>query len=247
MFQAEYGKPEQEVMLRSAASNDKTVRFTEDGQFVYWQFKTPTCALDILDIIYSNDGQSDNITVWIDDKYVDEFETLHRNKEGVYWNEMLESGPLGSTKALIAGNHTLNLTVSSVDVHGVEIDDVRVGVMCNDIEACCDLVVIYDQSVPTQDSLPKQTIDIIVVIEILSIMTACILLIMAVLGVLYTYRKKATANRNIVRFISVNNNEAKENLVQNDFSKQYRCTNIIAATCTCILPTILYEYNTTNY
>ena len=147
MFQAEYGVTNGEVMFRSAASDGKTVRFTEEGQFVYWIFKTPprTCGFDILNVIYSNDGPSDNITVWLDEEYVDGFETFNHRKEGAFWNYMRESGLLGTAMALTEGNHTLNVSVSSVDVHGVEIDEVIVGVLCDDIKECSESLLIYNQ------------------------------------------------------------------------------------------------------
>ena len=61
---------------------------------------------------------------------------------------MLESGLLGTTKALTAGNHTLNVSVSSVNVHGVEIDEVIVGVLCDGIEECSESLLIFGQPKP---------------------------------------------------------------------------------------------------
>ena len=56
---------------------------------------------------------------------------------------MPESGSLGTTKALTAGNHTLNVSASSVDDYGVEIDQVKVGVQCNDIKECFESLILF--------------------------------------------------------------------------------------------------------
>ena len=137
-------------MFRSAASDGKTVRFIEEGEFVSWAFQTHShmCGFDVLNVIYSNDGPSDNITVWLDGEYIDGFETFNHKKEGAFWNKMLESGLLGTTKALTAGDHTLNVSVLSVDVHGVEIDEVIVGVLCDDVEECSESLLIFGQPKP---------------------------------------------------------------------------------------------------
>ena len=150
MFQAEYGETNGEVMVHSTASYSKTVRFTEEDQFVYWIFSASsnTCRFDILNVIYFNDGPSENITVWLDEEYIDKFESFNQGNESTLWNySMLKSGHLGTTKALTAGNHTLNVSASSVDVHGVEIDGVKVGVQCDDIKECFESLILFGPSI----------------------------------------------------------------------------------------------------
>ena len=120
-------------MSRSAASCGHTVRFTRKGQFLYWVFVTQSiCNIDILDVLYTNDGPSDNLTVYLDENFIGSFQTVEHSREGVYWNKIVESGLIGRTTVLQQGNHTLSISVITVDIYGVEIDKVTVGVLCDD-------------------------------------------------------------------------------------------------------------------
>ena len=188
-FEAEYGFTNGEVTFRSAASNGKTVRFTDEGQYLLWYFKTPSSSIDIHNVVYSNDGSSDNLTVFLDQEYLGEFQTLNHRKQGAYWNVMLESGLIGTTKALSTGNHTLNVSVSSVDFHGVEIDHVTTGIMCDDVEGdkCCELLKVY--GIPNND-FDNSSKHKVVIIEVFSIIGALMALIAAILGVVAIVLKR---------------------------------------------------------
>ena len=161
---------------------------------MYWVFQTlsQTCGFDILNVRYSNDGPSDNITVWLDGEYVDRFETVNHKKEGAFWNKIVESGLLGNTKALTAGNHTLNVSVSSVDVHGVEIDEVIVDVLCEDIEECSETLIIFGQPknvVPAEDSDRSSELSTSEIVGIvLGVLATVIGLPGAVLAIIGLYR-----------------------------------------------------------
>ena len=132
-FIAEFGDTNGEIMSRSAASYGHTVRFTRKGQFLYWVLVTQsTCNIDILDVLYTNDGPSDNLTVYLDENFIGSFQTVEHSREGVYWNKIVESGLIGQTTVLQQGNHTLSISVVTVDIYGVEIDKITIGVLCDD-------------------------------------------------------------------------------------------------------------------
>lgn len=149
-FIAAYGVTDGELMSRSAATYGKTVRFFRIGQYVFWNFVAQSsCNLDILNVIYSNDGPSDNLTMYLDKKYIGGFQSVEHSNEGIFWNKMVESGLIGKTNLLSQGNHTLRLNVVSVDKYGVEIDKIIVGVLCGAGEEC--LVTILGEPNDTQE------------------------------------------------------------------------------------------------
>ena len=139
-FIAAYGRKDSdaELISRSAATYGKTVRFTKVGQSVSWNFTThsSTCNFDVLNVVYSNDGPADNLTLYLDQKYVGDFQTIEHTNEGVFWNQMVESGLIGRTKVLSEGNHLLKLVVGVTDIYGVEIDKIEVGVLCGSEGDC---------------------------------------------------------------------------------------------------------------
>ena len=148
-FIAAYGVTDGELMSRSAATYGKTVRFSKIGQYVCWNFVArSSCNIDVLNVIYSNDGPSDNLTMYLNKKYIGGFQSVEHSNEGVFWNKMVESGLIGKTNFLSQGNHTLCLNVVSVDVYGVEIDKIIVGVLCGTGEEC--LIVILGEPDNTQ-------------------------------------------------------------------------------------------------
>lgn len=147
-FIAEYGNTNGEIISRSAASYGHTVRFARKGQFLYWFFVTQsTCNIDVLNVLYTNDGPSDNLTVYLNENFIGSFQTVNHSREGVYWNKIVESGLVGRTTVLQQGNHTLNISAITVDIHGVEIDKVTIGVLCDD-----DLCLVKTLGQPTNDN-----------------------------------------------------------------------------------------------
>ena len=59
---------------------------------------------------------------------------------------MVESGPVGGTVVLPKGIHTLNISVSSMDMYGVEIDKVTVNPFCAESDMECSVTIL---EVPT--------------------------------------------------------------------------------------------------
>lgn len=119
---------------RSRASNLLTVRFEGSGQSVSYDIVSlsPQCSFYVNDISYSNDGNADRISVYLDGSKIGEFLTFSRSNYGRLWNTIRRSGPVGSAQTLSPGQHRLTFTVSSTDRYGVELDKVNISfTQCN--------------------------------------------------------------------------------------------------------------------
>lgn len=121
------GLPSCRVYPRSGASNDRTV----------WLFQSDSLSFDfclknnhevlVSDVTMSNDGGRDRISVDIDGEKVGDVLSRAGSMYGMYWNVFSRSGPVGATRTLSSGQHTLTLTVEDADIHGVELDNVQLG------------------------------------------------------------------------------------------------------------------------
>ena len=115
------------VMDRNRASNQKTVRLT-DGGYAVNAFETDsTCLVFVSNVAYTNDGNSDNVTVSIDDKHIGSFETVVVNNVGDYWDFVQNSASLGREQ-FQPGSHRLRLEVDGL---GVEIDKSTLTLVCD--------------------------------------------------------------------------------------------------------------------
>ena len=80
------------AVARSAASNQHTVRLGE-GQHVENSFTTQgNCSVTVTDIVYTNDGGSDTITISLDGRAIDTFHTLSGTGGSHLWNVQRSSG-----------------------------------------------------------------------------------------------------------------------------------------------------------
>ena len=211
-FIAEYGNTSGgELTPRSAASYGRTVRFTTKG-LLYWFFITQsTCNIDVLNVFYTNDGPADNLTVYINENYIGSFQTVEHSREGVFWNKIVESGLIGRTTVLQQGNHTLNISVVTVDIHGVEIDKVTIGVPCDD--DLCSVQTVGQPSnvnnvidgdsnattvatVPGSESSSGVSGTVAAVVVVVVITTAVTGVFIAVVSLMF-YRQKHNSKNNI--------------------------------------------------
>lgn len=133
--EAEFGVTNGNKILRSKASNKITVRLDEN-QYVLWPIVLYSfCFLRIMDVVYTNDGKSDIITVRVNDQDFGSFVTRSRSNHGYLWNQPVSSGKLENVTLLSAGGHTVKLVATAVDKYGIEIDKAVLGLECKD-ELC---------------------------------------------------------------------------------------------------------------
>ncbi len=113
------------VMERSEASNRRTVRLPEDGYIVSnFQTATTSCLVTVSNISYTNDDDSDTVTVSIDGNIINSIEATFLNVTADhinFWNVILNSAPLGSTQ-LASGSHYLRVFINQ-EATGIAVND----------------------------------------------------------------------------------------------------------------------------
>ena len=95
-MEAEQGSTNGTIMYHGGTSNKLTVRLSE-GQYIIWAFVTElsyTCILQILNVVYTNDGLSDTITLYVDGQKEGSFNTRPQSDRGRLWNKPVSSGPV---------------------------------------------------------------------------------------------------------------------------------------------------------
>ena len=130
-LEAEEGTHTGNVVARSAASNQHTVRLGE-GEYVDNSFTTQgNCSVTVTNIVYTNDGGSDTITVSLDGRAIGTFHTLSEAGGGQLWNVPRGSGMIGDTIELEAGPHQIHIEATATDRYLVELDQVLLAVNCS--------------------------------------------------------------------------------------------------------------------
>ena len=120
------GKP----MYRSAASGGITVNIVKNGYLIWDLNVTGSCDMQVMSVTYSNDGMSDTVEMFLNERKLGSFRTVARSKEGELWNVFRRSGVLGKAVPLLTGQNVLKLLVTEADKPGVEIDKVTLKSSC---------------------------------------------------------------------------------------------------------------------
>jgi hypothetical protein len=125
LLQAEGGTGNGQVMLRSAALNQRTVAL-QASESLTFSFQFSGEARYRVDVRYSNDnfGPMEVVGIAIDGIQIGNFVALDTGDFGNGWNNFLWSGPTGSVN-LSPGLHNIAITVSGGDGFGVEIDAIK--------------------------------------------------------------------------------------------------------------------------
>lgn len=114
---------------RSNASNETTVLLRRDDTIRNY-FSTATfCTIQVANVSYSNDGRSDTVTLNVDGVSVGSFTSRAWTNQGLFWNIILGSGPMGSMVRLGPGDHLIE-TKATVVHGGVEIDRIMLYSWC---------------------------------------------------------------------------------------------------------------------
>ena len=83
-------------------------------------------------MFYTNDGESDNMTVSIDGTTLGIVETVEQYGKGTLWNEVRSSGSLEKEVLLRPGEHEFQVYVTSYDLNGVELDKIHLVMNCSE-------------------------------------------------------------------------------------------------------------------
>ena len=160
--EAEHGNTNGTIIQRDGMSNKLTVRLSED-QYIIWGIVTESpCILQILNMVYMNDGLSDtcNITVYVNGgKLVGSFDTRSQS------HLPISSGLIGDT-VLSSGDHTIKLTATNMNERGIEVDRMILGLLCTNgmstSEGCPNLqeqtTQEPDNTISNHDSWDKKLI-----------------------------------------------------------------------------------------
>ena len=135
-LEAERGTYTGHTVPRSRASGQRTVRLRQ-GQYVENSFTTRcSCSVTVTNVIYTNDGDSDTITLSLDGRVVGTFRTRSQSNYGNLWNVPQSSGRVGSSTVLRRGVHTVRTEATTTDRYLVEIDKVILALDCGGYSLC---------------------------------------------------------------------------------------------------------------
>lgn len=119
------------VFHRSKASNCTTVFLAKKEHSISYNITTfSKCTLQVENIVYSNDGPSDEVSVLLNRNLIGKFYTKASNGSGHSWNIFKSSKPVGGKKELDFGNNVIIIMVNKT--YEVELDRMTISVHCDD-------------------------------------------------------------------------------------------------------------------
>ena len=166
-MEAEHGITNGNKTYRTSASGKFTVRLNE-SQYIVWGFVTDyTCMLQVFNIEYTNDGDSDTITLYVDRIELGSLHTREESNFGHLWNVPISSGEVGNQTKLPIGDHTFKVVATTVDQpHLVEVDRATLGLLClsdkSDSDGICPQSQEADTTLITTKTWEKDTVIVLV-------------------------------------------------------------------------------------
>ncbi|ESO87207.1 hypothetical protein LOTGIDRAFT_154710 [Lottia gigantea] len=108
--------------MRSNASGERTI-LVRNSQSLY----ALICIQDqqdfqLADIVYSTDGFSEPLNVYLNDNIIGIFVTHQEQGNGHLWNEFHHTGPVSQEIMLPPGQHNISIVLEQPDPRGAEID-----------------------------------------------------------------------------------------------------------------------------
>ena len=85
--------------------------------------------MQVADILYSNDGMSDKLSIFLNKTSIGVVITRPDSQHGFLWNQFLSTGPVGNSVETREGVYNLTVNATSADEYGVEIDSVSLLLM----------------------------------------------------------------------------------------------------------------------
>ena len=120
-----------EKNYRSGATNGLAVLLKQGGtlDLMFEIIGNETCEMQVADILYSNDGMSDKLSLFLNKTSIGEVITRADSRNGFLWNQVLSTGPVGNLAETREGVYNLTVNATSADEYGVEIDSVSLLLM----------------------------------------------------------------------------------------------------------------------
>ncbi|XP_046329123.2 uncharacterized protein LOC124112954 [Haliotis rufescens] len=122
-LEAEDSKGQHIRNYRSKASGYQSVLLYQGSSILLSICFIQTTNLTVKDVVFSNDGHSDNVSVGMDNFAIGSFRTRRHDTGGQSWNIFYHSGELGST-IVTGGMHRLSIYANDTDRWGLEIDKI---------------------------------------------------------------------------------------------------------------------------
>ena len=115
-----------ETTYRSGATNGLAVLLKQGGtlDLIFEIIGNETCEMQVADILYSNDGMSDKLSIFLNKTSIGVVITRADSQHGFLWNQFLSTGPVGNSVETREGVYNLTVNATSADKYGVEIDSV---------------------------------------------------------------------------------------------------------------------------
>ena len=182
---------------RSETSGKYAVLLYYNHQYVIWTVATTaSCFMQVQDVVYANDGPTDLISLYVNSHKVGSFQTKMHTDEGNLWNHPVSSGKIGNDIMLPVGNHTIKLEATNTE-HGVEIDVITLGLICNSERVCSETLMSGDPDNNIDTLTNKGHIDIPqIVFGILGSLLAITGIIVAIAIAYATYKCKSIRRQN---------------------------------------------------
>ena len=124
VIEAENFAPRETSIPRSQASNNFTVLLRQHETIRIHFCLRIRSAVTVINIVYSNDGPSDEIKTMLDGQYMGTFIGSPYEGAGRGWNLFRSSGNLAGRAVLETGPHLLVLNATKSDRYGIEIDNI---------------------------------------------------------------------------------------------------------------------------
>ena len=123
------------IQHRSGASDGVAVHLGT-GQNVSFEITLlAQCVFVAENVLYSNNGEEDRISIFMNHKFIGEFHTLAKSGSNNLWNVFDNSRIIGTAQTFDPGNYNFTVRVSEADNKGVELDVVNLMVRCSS-DAC---------------------------------------------------------------------------------------------------------------
>ncbi|XP_076445652.1 uncharacterized protein LOC143283334 isoform X2 [Babylonia areolata] len=138
------------TVQRSNARKGVAVRLGT-GESIHMTFcLRQTTLIQVLNVLYSNDGNNETVGVAVDDRsFLGTFTSHNRSDWGRLWNVFLPSPTFPHTLALYPGWHTLRVGVLSAPSDGIEVDSVRMWFSDEGLtRAMLDCLLVCTSSLP---------------------------------------------------------------------------------------------------
>ena len=120
-------------MYRSRASGGISVLLYEGQtitEIILIHNTNDECSLKLQNVVYSNDGISDDVTVSINGTKLGSFKSEPRSEQGEGWNNFQVRAGFSTEEKLTDSLYNISLDVTQADEYGIEIDTLTLLLSC---------------------------------------------------------------------------------------------------------------------